>query len=212
METSMITLYHAPRSRSSRVIGLIHAMGIADRIDIRLVHIPRQDGSGHRDPANPHPEGKVPLLDHDGVAVWETSAILAYLTELFPDSPLGIPPGDKNRGRFLSWLHWYGAVMEPALILDAAGVSHPWMTAAIRGRAEVLARLDAALTGADWLAGGRYTAADLICASAFQWFRDPLPGHPTIKDWVDRCGAQPWSAAVARSEAEAMARLTSAAA
>lgn len=84
----MLTLYHAPRSRSSRIVTLIDEMGIADRITLRPVTICRFDGSGAVDAANPHPEGKVPLLDHDGTLISETPAIILYLTSLFPDSGL----------------------------------------------------------------------------------------------------------------------------
>jgi glutathione S-transferase len=204
----MLTLFHSPNSRSTRVIGLLHAMGVMDQVDIRLVTIPRVDGSGARDPANPHPEGKVPLLVHDGADIWESGAILIYLADLFPDRGLTIPHGHPDRGRFLSWMVWYGSVVEPALLCDAAGVTHPWLTAAIRGRAEVLARLDAALSRSPWLMGDRFIVADLLLASPFQWFNDPLPDHPILRDWVARCGAQPWSAAVRDWESAAMARLT----
>lgn len=54
----MLTLFHAPQSRSSRIVTLIDEMGIGDKIEIKHVSIPRQDGSGQRDPANPQPEGK----------------------------------------------------------------------------------------------------------------------------------------------------------
>jgi glutathione S-transferase len=187
----MLTLFHSPASRSTRVLALLHALGALDRVDIRPVTIPRQDGTGGRDPANPHPEGKVPfLLDH-GAPVWETPAIVLHLTDRFPEGGMGVAPDDPRRCTFVSWLVWYGSVLDPALILDAAGVSHPWMTAAIRGRAEALARLGAVLEASPWIMGDSYTAADLLLASPFLWSKDPLPHHPALRDWVARCGAQP---------------------
>ena len=62
----MLTFFHSPHTRSTVVRAAIHAMGVSDRMETRLVTIPRVDGSGGRDPSNPHPEGKVPLLVHDG--------------------------------------------------------------------------------------------------------------------------------------------------
>ena len=45
----MLTLFHAPQSRSSALMTLIDEMGIADHIDIRQTDIPRMDGrSVHR--------------------------------------------------------------------------------------------------------------------------------------------------------------------
>lgn len=62
----MLTLYHAPDSRSDTIVTLVRLMGIGDKVDIVEVTIPRQDGSGGRDPKNPHPEGKVPYLVDGG--------------------------------------------------------------------------------------------------------------------------------------------------
>lgn len=47
------------------------------------------------------PTGKVPLLQHDGVKVWESAIINEYLDEIFPDPPL-MPalPSDRALARF----------------------------------------------------------------------------------------------------------------
>ncbi len=188
----MLTLYHSPQSRSSRVLALLCAMDVLDRVEVRTVDIARvQEGCGARDPRNPHPEGKVPLLVHDGVAIRETAAILLYLTDLFPDSGLGVGLSDPLRGRYLGWLAWYAGVMEPVLILDAAGVEHPWVQATFRDTGVLRAQLREALAQEPWLVGNRYTAADLLCASPFLWFRDLDPGSPEVADWVARCTAHP---------------------
>lgn len=186
----MITLYHAPMSRSSRIVTLIDELG-AD-VAIREVTIPRQDGSGGRDPANPHPEGKVPLLDHDGAIVWETPAIILYLTDLFPAAGLGPLPGDPQRGTYLSWLSWYGGVVEPILILESVvKVEHPVISATFRSMAEVTDRLARALEGRPYLMGEHYTAADLLLHSPFAWFPAATPDVPAIGDWVRRCQERP---------------------
>lgn len=194
----MLTLYASPNSRATRMIQLVHALGIEDDVDIRRVTIARRDGSGGPDPANPHPEGKVPLLVDDGVAIWESSAIMLYLTDLVPESPLGVPVGHRERGRYLSWLAWYGDVIEPVLALRFAGLDHPVIRATFRGWDEVLARLGAALKDSPWLVAGRYTAADMLIASAFL-FTGQTPEDPAIADWLARCTADP-SLAWARAQ------------
>jgi len=60
-----------PRSRSSRIVILLRELDAVDEIAIEIVDIARGDGSGRKDPQNPHPEGKVPLLVHDGVVIWK---------------------------------------------------------------------------------------------------------------------------------------------
>jgi glutathione S-transferase len=198
----MLTLFHAPLSRSSRVVTLIDEMGIADWVTIREVTIPRADGSGARDPSNPHPEGKAPALLHDGTLITETAAVMLTLTSLFPDAGLAPRADDPAHGAYLTWLFWYGNVMEPVLIMDAANVSHPWLHAAMRGVPEVTARLSAALADKPWLLGERFSAADLLIHSPYAWFGDATPDDPRIRDWVARCMARPAAARTrARDEA-----------
>lgn len=108
----MLTLVHAPRSRSSRFVWLLEEIG--EPYDIQYVSIRRVDGSGTLDPANPHPHGKVPFLK-DGVStVFEQTAIALYLADKFPDARLGPPIGDSRRGAFLTALAYYSGVLEPA--------------------------------------------------------------------------------------------------
>ena len=166
-------------------------MGIGDKVTVETVGIRRFDGSGQRDPANPHPEGKVPMLFHDDAMVMESGAVMLYLTALFPDSGMAPKPGTATRGAYLTWLFWYGSVMEPVLTLAAAGIDHPYLVAGIRGVAEVNARLNAALQKGPWLLGDQFSAADLLCCSPYNWFRDAMPDDPLIRDWVARCLARP---------------------
>lgn len=196
----MLTLYHSPHSRSTRIIGLLHAMDIMDRVKVQIVSIPRQDGSGKRDPLNPHPEGKVPLLVHEGVEIWESSAIMLYLTDLFPEAGLGVPHGDPRRGRYLSWLSWYGGVMEPVILTSHMGIEHPALDATFRGVPEMTARLSNALEQGPWLMGDQMTAADLLVASPFLWFTESLPDDLAIREWVGRIANLPWQEQVAEYE------------
>ena len=187
----MLTFFHAPNSRSSAIATLIEEMGIADRIEKRIVTIPRIDGSGARDPANPHPEGKAPVLLHDGHVITERGAVMIYLTTLFPGTGMAPAVGTPEWGSFITWMAWYQGVMEPVLILSAAGVEHPWMHAAIRGVPEVTARVAAALEKGPWLLGDTYSAADLLVHSPYAWFDDATPDIPAVRDWVERCKARP---------------------
>ncbi|MGD9865767.1 MAG: glutathione S-transferase family protein [Pseudodonghicola sp.] len=183
----MPTLYHSPFSRSTRVITQLMLMDKLDAVDVRPVVVRRQDGTGRHDAANPHPEGKVPfLIGDDGTAIRESNAIMLYLDELY-GYPLGIAPGQPGRGAFLSWMCYYGGVLEPALTLAFAGVEHPALTANFRGMAEVGAQIEAGLGDAPFLMGDRFTIADLITASAFQWAAPKFaPDSPAVRDWVAR--------------------------
>ena len=187
----MLTLYHAPLSRSTRLVQLVDELGALDRVDIVRVDIVRYDGSGHPDAGNPHPEGKVPCLVHDGVEIWESVAIAQYLAEMFPDAGLSVAPGDPMRGRYLSWLAWYGDVLEPVVILATNGIDSPGLRRNFRGLAEAEARLKTALAERPYLVGDSYTAADLIVAATYGWKRELTPDDPVIRDWIGRCLGRP---------------------
>lgn len=183
----MLTLIHAPRSRGTRVRVLLEEMGVADVVDLRIVDIRRQDGTGARDAGNPHPEGKVPaLLDEWGDVVTETGAVMLMLTDMFPEGGMGPLPGDRDRGAYLTWLFWYGSVMEPVMIQKAAGLAHPWLAATYRGMEEMEARISAALARGPWLLGEKFSAADILIQSPWRWFREMEAGDPAICDWVAR--------------------------
>ena len=203
----MPTFYHAPNSRSSTVAQAIEEMGLSGEIETKIVAIPRQDGSGGPDAANPHPDKKVPALEVDGRIVTERAAILALLSELYPDAPTAIPPGHPDRGEFLTWLAYYAGVVEPVIVGMVCEVADTpiWQTT-FRDMAAVTVRLEAALADRDYLLPSGFSAADLLMASPFMWNADWLPQSPAIKAWFDRIRARPALQAAAAREAEAAAR------
>ncbi|WP_136443534.1 glutathione S-transferase family protein [Pacificoceanicola onchidii] len=203
----MLTLYYAPQSRATRIVQLIEALGVRDKVDIRQVSVVRADGSGGRDPANPHPDGKVPLLEHDGQAIRESNAIMIHLTTLFPEAGLAPAPGTPEHGAYLGWMTWYGNVVEPVLVAKLSGIEHPAIQSNFRGWDEVMAELETALASGDYLMGARFTAVDILVGSIFAWVPGLAPDSAAITGWIARCQAHPSFAAVGAFEAEAMAEV-----
>lgn len=196
----MLTLYHSPQSRSTSIMQLVAELRIADRIRVETVTIPRQDGSGARDPRNPHPEGKVPYLTDGADHVRERGAIVIYLTDRFPEAGLAPLPGDALRGQYLSWVIWYQGVFEPVTILSWAGIDHPMVQNSLRDYQTALTRLDEVLSRQPYLLGQGYSAADLLCSGPFAWFGDALPATPAVRDWVARCQDRDTVRALAKAE------------
>ncbi|WP_159757084.1 glutathione S-transferase family protein [Sphingomonas sp. 8AM] len=182
----MRTLYHSPRSRSDTIVALVRMLS-AD-VALREVTIARQDGTGGRDPANPHPEGKVPYLTDGDEAVRERGAIILYLTDAYPAAGLGPLAGEPGRADYLSWLFYYQGIMEPLLILKWANVDHSAIAAGLRDFDTMIERLLEPLRHGPWLLGERFSAADMLCSSPFLWFAEMLPEDPALRDWVARCG------------------------
>ncbi len=188
----MLTLYHSHQTRSSRMLALIEEFGLQDRVTLKYVTIPRQNGTGGRDPANPHPEGKVPALTDGDRLITESAAIMLYLSDMFPEAQIGPAVGDAGRGEYLTWLFWYQGVFEPVYVAAAAELSHPFLTAAFRGVAEVEARLIADFAdGRPYLLGDKISAADFLIQSPYLWFPDWAPKDAKVQAWIARVAARP---------------------
>ncbi|WP_299204588.1 glutathione binding-like protein [uncultured Tateyamaria sp.] len=196
----MPTLYHAPNSRSTSIVALVEEMGVSDCVNVVEVNIHRQDGGGGPDSRNPHPEKKVPYLVYGDDHVRERGAIVAFLTDMFPESGLGRPAGHPQRGAFLSWLFYYQGVMEPVLVLDWAKIDHPAMQATFRDLDTMMDRLTDALNGQPYLLGENYSSIDLLLSSPFQWLPEALSDRPLVQSWAERCADRPKLKAIVERE------------
>lgn len=188
----MITLYHAPQSRSTRMIWLLEELGVP--YEIRPVSIFRpMTGDGAGDPANPHPDKRVPAIEHGETVVAESVAIVLYLTDAFPEAKLGPVSGEAGRGEYLTWLAWYAAEMEPALFasmggeLDASPLKQRNYDAVIR-------RLETALARTPFVMGEQFSAADLLICSALVFGRRAFPASDVLDAYIERCWARPVAA------------------
>jgi glutathione S-transferase len=186
----MLTLYHSPQSRSTRILWLLEEAGADYRIE--YVTIPRMDGSGGPDPKNPHPEKKVPYLVHDGEGVWESAAIALYIGDLYPKAGLAPQPGEKGRGTYVSWLFYYAGVIEPVVHFLFLGLGdHEGLKRTFRGKAEMDARILGALKAHDYIAGDAFSAADILINGLGQFARDMLPEGAIVDAYLERCSKRP---------------------
>lgn len=196
----MLTLFHAPQSRSGRIVWLLEEIG--GDYDIRYVDIFRaMTLTGVRDPANIHPDGKVPALAHDDSLVTESAAIALYLTDLHPEANLGAPVGTPERAAYVTWLAWTAGEMEPGVWSKISGATETDPNARARYDA-VVARLLTALASGPWLMGERFTAVDVMVASAVAWGREYLPASALIDAWLERALNRPANARAAAKDGD----------
>lgn len=185
----MITLYHAPQSRSSRIVWLLEEIGVP--YTIRPVSIFRpMTGEGEPDSTNPHPDRRVPALIHGDTLVTESLAIVLYLADAFPQARLAPAITDPRRGAYLTWMAWYASEMEPALFAGLMGelASSPQKR---RGHEAVVGRLETALADGPYVMGEAFTGADLLIASALGFGRQAFPASRLLDAYVDRCKGRP---------------------
>jgi glutathione S-transferase len=194
----MITLYHRPKSRSTRFIFLLEELAVP--YEIKMVTTRNRDGSGAVDPANPHPHGKVPAISDDGVVVFESPAIALYLTDKFSEKKLGPLVAERGRGAYLSWLSYYTGVLEPAFMSKFMNMEVPRGTAGWVAVEEALPAVIGALTASPYLLGDRFSAADVLYGTTFAMFgQSPmLAKSPVIEEYAKRIVSRP---AYARAQA-----------
>lgn len=186
----MLTLFHAPQSRSSRIVWLIEELGADCRIEYCEIAYRNGHKVGDPDPKNPHPDGKVPALLHDGALVSESAAVALYLTDLFPQAGLGAAPGSPERGPLLTWLAWAAGELEPAIWSKMTGEADRNPIAGARYEAAT-GRLLEALWEGPWLMGDRFTVADVMIGSSLAWARFVFPESPLIDAYADRLAHRP---------------------
>jgi glutathione S-transferase len=115
-----------------------------------------------------NPMGKVPALRHGDTVVTEAAAICAYLADVFPEAGLAPPPGSRLRGPYYRWLFFAAGPVEAANTNKALKLAVPAERTMMVGygtQEGVLAALEDQLTRSEYIAGERFTAADVYVAS-----------------------------------------------
>ncbi len=107
-----LTFYFAPMSTASLTEAVLAEL----EIPFDLVELNISVGDNKKPEfLRINPNGRVPAIVHEGVAIWESSAITMYLGEVFGvDKELYPAPGPK-RGEAMKWIAWSNVTFaEPA--------------------------------------------------------------------------------------------------
>lgn len=117
-----------------------------------------------------NPMAKVPMLVRGDEVITECAAICAWLADAYPDA--GLAPALGDRASYYRWLFFAAGPVEAAVTNRSMGWEVPPDK---RGRvgygdfASVMATLVVAVTRAPYLAGDRFSAADVYLGSQIGW-------------------------------------------
>jgi len=188
----MITLYHAPRSRSSRIIWLLEELEAP--YEIEIVPIVRGDGTGSPAPDSykaVNPLKKVPAIKIYNEVVYESAAICLYLTDSHQKKRVGPLPGDNTRAEYVRWLFFYAGALEPAATARFQGWDKEKPTG-FGPFEELEALVSNQLESAPYMLGDTFSAADILYGSAVMFFKGTLfPARKHYDDYLARLGARP---------------------
>jgi glutathione S-transferase len=159
-----LVLYTNPMSRGRIARWMLEEVGQPYRAEI-LEYASSMKAPGY---LAINPMGKVPTLCHGETIVTEAAAICAYLADVFPDAALAPLPGSRQRGPFYRWLFFAAGPLEAANTNKALNVVVPVERSAMVGygsQERALAALEDQLNRSEYIAGDRFTAADVYVGS-----------------------------------------------
>lgn len=195
----MLTLYHAPMTRSVRPRWLLEELALP----YALVRVDLAAGEQKRpDYLRLNPTGTVPTLVDDGTAIWESAAIVQYLADKFPDRRLAPPPGTPARGRYYQWCLFAMCGLEPPAItlfhhtarLPEAERLPQLVEPARRELAAAARVVEDALAESAFILGASFSAADVLVGSTLWWYRmmgQLGPDLPRVRDYLERLTVRP---------------------
>ncbi len=207
---SDLTLYVGNKNYSSWSFRPWIAMEAAG-VPFKDVVIPFDFAAGNPEFRKISPTGRVPVLHHGDVRVWESLAIIEYVAELFPEA--GIWPNDRAaraeaRAISMEMLSGFRALRGacPMNIRRAPGeIDLPEGVSDDVARIEAIWKAALARSGGPFLFGA-FSAADAMCApvvNRFEIYRltkdetvlaymARVKAHPAWQKWQAAALAEPW--------------------
>ena len=187
----MITLYHSPQTRSGSIVWLLEELDMP--YETKLVSFRRADGTGEKDPANPHPHGKVPALKDDGETIFESGAVALFLTDKYRKVKLGPAAADPKRGEYLSWLFYRPGIMEPAFMERRFNIQHVNGAMGWAQTEEVEQVLNDHLAKNKYFLGDEFSALDIMLGGGLYYMMlfKMTPETDVLKEYTSRITARP---------------------
>jgi glutathione S-transferase len=192
----MIKLYYMPPSGNSYKV----------RILLSLLNVPHEKilvDNATREHKSPkflalNPRGEVPVMDIDGVILWDSAACLVYLARQFGGEQW-LPTAPVEMAQVMQWVALAGNEIQFGLQYARRGVLQDRWTAGNLEQGQAIGRvalnaLEGRLKDNDWLALDRPTIADIACfpyVETAPQAKIALEDYPAVVKWIARCKALP---------------------
>lgn len=184
-------LYWSPQTRSTRALWMLEETGIS--CEREMIDIQKPDRDNPAEFLEASPMAKVPALVDGKVKMSESAAICLYLADRYAPGTLAPAIDDPARGKFLYWLMYTPAVIEPAMSEKFHGVETNRYRSGWGDFDLMIETLQNGLEGKDWILGNMFTAADVMVGSSVVFMRmfEMLPASDVLSAYADRCLARP---------------------
>lgn len=178
-----LTFYYAPLSTASVTEIILEELELpCEKVKLKL-----GEDTKKPDFLALNPNGKVPVIVHDGQVVFESAAITLYLGETFGVEKGLWPAPGPARGEAMKWVVWANVTLGMATVV--------WKNT--KDDAElhrVLGIFDANLAGKEYLAANTFSLADAHLNSFLDWLRFSkvdLSRYSHIAAWSGRVQQRP---------------------
>lgn len=177
----MIKIYHAPHTRSLRVIWTCEELGIDYQV------VPVDFSAEYRASAEwrqMNPVGKVPVMSDGDLRIFESGAMVQYLLDRYGEGKLQPPAGTPEHARYLQW-SWFAEATfaRPVgeIVNHRRAFSEPEQSetviAEMQGRVQqCLDAIADELRQQDYICGREFTGADIILGYSLYLQRLVAPG------------------------------------
>lgn len=149
-----------------------------------------------------NPNGLVPLIEEDGLVLWESNTIVRYLAARHAPDSNWYPSDVRQRAEAEKWMDWvtsslatpfrplfWGMLRTPAEQRDWVAIN-----AAHKTCAQVLSIADQALARQPYLSGDALGVGDVpLGCFAYAWFEMPIerPEMRHLRAWYERLKERP---------------------
>lgn len=165
--TDELMLYTNPQSRGRVARWMLEEIGVPYQTKVL------DFGTSMKSPEYLaiNPMGKVPAIRHGKHIVTECAAICTYLADTFPNA--GLQPTPDERANYYRWLFFAAGPLEAAITDSRVlGVEPDAKKQGMVGYGSYAAALDAlslACKANTYIAGDRFTAADVYVGAQITW-------------------------------------------
>lgn len=200
----MIKLYGFGPTRSARVEWVLKELGLRyELVDGRSL-------MGTDEYKRIHPLGKLPAVEHNGKVLFESTAIVTYFADMYPERGLTPKHGTYERALYDQWTSFASTELESWIWSNAKhtilypeerrvpAIVEP-NTQELRTSAKVI---DDLLASRDYILGDEFTAADINVGYVLNWGRcnGTLGETRHIGPYLDRLHERPHNMLVAQTE------------
>lgn len=162
-----------------KVLWVLEELGVKyRRIDAGLEHGKVNDA----DYRAMNPNGRIPVINDDGFTLWESNAIVRYLSYKYGLGTL-YPADMRHRAEAEQWMDWQQTMFSPEIVWPFQGLvrraeayrDEARIQAAATTLSELFGILDVHLADHEYIMGDDFTMADIpLGATVWRWLNLPI--------------------------------------